>query len=232
MLLLIQNKNMEHIPQIPQPRPSTETIPQEWQDELQSYHPESHEYKVILQTLGELAAESGIEYSGNTQPLSAAETPSGFAEIKFLDTPAQLPAHQFEGRINGLEGNGAISASVVELATDQGNRVRVCDLRSSLEKSVGKTGPEKAEDKARLDRHFWTDLKHMTDKEGLVRSVVGVPGVYYTRAGNDTPRVYFMTVTDTTNSEKLPMVARIGDSMSIRDQKDLYRRLFGVTLKK
>lgn len=218
--------------EIPDPRQPGEQIPQEWYEELRAYPPESKEHQMILQVLGELATEGGIDPADDAPGDDKSSLPPGFKGKHLLDQPAALPLDQFDGRIKGIEGTEPLSVPVLELITDQGKRVRMCDLRPILAKSTGRTGAQDAAGQARLDRYFWQDLKNFVDGEGVRRSVEGVQGVYYARAGNDTPRVFFMAVTDMSNTDKVLMFARIGDSMTIRDQKDLYRRLFGIKLKK
>lgn len=207
-------------------------IPAEWLAELQQLPIGSPEHEEFIAALGELGIVSMVSNEANTEELGP--PPNGFVSWQLTPGGASLATKQLEQAFPAFSGSSEhLVADALELTTDLGNKVRVCDLRPYMSASIRKTGPQTHQDQDKLDRAFFSDLKAFADM-GHGRNTVTLAAVttYYTRAGNTSMRAYWTPVKDELDTSKVRTVARIGDSGNNKGyETKLYRRLFGEVIR-
>lgn len=222
---------MSSITPNPNKRPEPE-LPPEWQEELAALHEDSYEREQFLKTLGELGI-TGVA-SAQQEAESLGEPPEGFVSWRRVPETA-IRTDQFGGHLHALDTSKEyLSPETIEYETDQGNKIRVSDLRPHLTASMRKVGPQTERDKRYLDEHFLRDVKSHADRsQGRHNVVKGHPlTVHYSRGGDTKERAYWVIATDDKNTDKVPTVARIGDiGNSPRDEEKFYNRQLGLSFK-
>jgi hypothetical protein len=221
---------------LPSPQKSADSLPSLPKDlygHLRDMHPESYEFKQDWEALNELATETGhaaLALEHIFPPLDAVP-PQGFSRETIEPDGAELPLHQFAGKINSLAVTGdSLKADVHHLVTDSGQHIRYCDLRPFMTSAVRKGGVADQTQSQALDRAVFRDLKFYAEKGHAKNHITDVPGVLYTKLGNTKIRSYWMTVKDTSDTD-IPTLARLADcGDSVAAEADLYRRVFGMKL--
>lgn len=220
----------------PEVSPEVSTpIPQEWVNELQGLDSRSYEYRQMVETLGELAAAEGMDFSAALASESqgtGGDVPRGYVASETVPGySTNIDPAQFKGSILPLADRTApLRVGVTELTTDTGNKFRLCDLRPEMTNSVQKNGPGSKSDAERLDDALMRDLKIVADTGQSRNTVTGVKGVSYTKVKGTKIRAYFMRVDDRDNLDGPPTYARIADCSSESSQAALYRAVFGRTV--
>lgn len=201
-----------------------------WAAELQGLDPRSHAYQETLGALTLLAAENGVALS-NGEAAKAQELPPGFVHREELAAPMVVPGAQFERTILPLRGQDH-EVKVVELTSDQGRKVRVCDLRAQTDVSLKGATPKTQADQARVDSAFLRDLKGFADTRTARDTVEGIQGVCYSKVRGTKLRSYWLVVRPAGDQgDGVPLIARVGDcGNGTNYQQALYRRLFGMNM--
>lgn len=206
-------------------------LPSEWVDELRGYDPRSHEYQQLAGTLGELAAEQGLQLdlAAFGEQRHMPPPPEGYRSMEVLpDYQTHIPVNQFDGTIRALDrSEPVIATDVTQLITDANVTMRLCDLRPFMSSQVRKGGPSQSAEIKRLDDLVRRDLKFRAETGRPRNTVATAPKVAYTKTKGKM-RAYWMVVEDPSNTSGAPTFARLADcGNSEAAQSQLYRELFG-----
>lgn len=219
--------------EILQPKPlGPEHLPEEWLQELRGLPPKSHERRVLLETIGTLATESGIEFDLDAldRP-EPAETKPGFKEINISPNFARIKTSQLENRVHAIgDSSEYLTPTVVEAITDAGNLVRVVDLRPSMTASVRKMSEGFSDvERRRLDDAFWRDVAYFTDMGMPRNQVTASPKIGYTKVKGTMLRSYYTPVLDETSGGALTL-ARFADCRGKNAEDRLYKSVLASRL--
>lgn len=153
--------------------------------------------------------------------------PAGFTRSEELPKPIILPGKQFDGKVSALNKMN-YSVTAVELTTEGGKVVRVCDLRGELVNNLKKVRPKSPGDVSRADNAFYQDFYSYVETGAVPKRVSGVSGlVFYSSVGGSKIRSYWLPVHSEKGQEP-PMIARIGECGSASQQVAYYRNIFNL----
>ena len=159
----------------------------------------------------------------------------GFDSIRTEENGAKIDASELSGRISCLppDHRGTIVTNVTILEAG-GQTIRVVDLTKHMVNSVKRSSESVGgRDEKKLKRRLYHDLLFQLETGHTRQSVKGADGIFYVGAGDSKARCYATTVEDL-RAEKgvttIAIIAKCGNSVS--DEQDLYRRVFGCTLRK
>jgi hypothetical protein len=215
-------------------------MPDEWLEELSGLNPESHEHKEILKVFAELATQGCVVLEpmaprtevSDRPPL---EVPRGFSDACYLAEPAIIQASEVEQKVHSLDvKTDIIRVPIIELTSDTGRKVRVCDLRDMMKRSVVRLGPSSQVERDRLDDAFLMDVKHIADQGRPRNTVRGARGgIGYAKVPRSKLRGYFTMVHDASSDDgRIPTVARLADCGNFDSEQVLYSLVFAKKLEK
>lgn len=223
--------------------PAPQVLPQEWMEELNGMHPKSFEYQQTLGVLQSLATEAGlrdpvvdlrdqtIDLRDNHESTLAPTAPAGYESVRFVEKGAQLDLKQFEGIIFSFASSEAEKkADVLELKTDTGKAVRICDLRPLMTSQVRENGPKNEAIARLLDKDVLMDVKRQVEQGHGGKKIEDVEKVRYSSRKGTKVRAYWMVVNDA-NSQGAMTIARLADcDDSFASEAATYRRVFHKTM--
>jgi hypothetical protein len=192
-----------------------------------------------LQQQAQFYVDKAISWNGFVKPENdtevAVDAPKGFSEAILIPKGALIETDSLEKSIQSLSHDdiveGHFEADALVLKTDAGEAIRFTDLRDKMSSSVRKGGPETKQQKARLDRAFFSDLKMLADQGHAPNRVSGVQGVYYSKVPDSKLRAYWMIGRDE-RADGVKTAVRIADCAdSVAKEIALYRQLFGMTIR-
>lgn len=225
------------------PTPDELNLIHQWQGEIQELPIGSLERQDMETTLHSMLGEMGLGHLDllpvahpSDEPITETtpESVIGFSEQYLFGQKAVVDVDQFSD-IKGLQAGNQekLHVELTEITTDTGKKIRYCDLRPYMSKSIQKSGPESKKTQAKLDLLFKRDLKYLAETGTPRNTVTNVKGVSYTKYGGTKVRAYWMPIHDENAPKGVITVARLADcGDSVSAEQALYNSLFGLKLKK